>query len=270
MNQAFEFQKSAEKFLLFMNFRNDRLPGIDGSCGYLSDCWKDWFRKWLDRTVKAYSAAGISNQQVFLYPYDEMAGTEVDQFIDFAQWVRREHPGIKLYATLDARGPKRALPYLDIAQVFNDDKALKKVGDSVTELWLYDTKGPAKSLSPYAYYRMMSWKAFLHGYKGVGFWAYADTGWGDKPGTAWDDFDGERADYAVIYEGKGNDIISSRRWEAWRMGIEDYELLTMYAKAKGEKAAKDLAASVFNHPEDTTKADEARRKILTELSAVNN
>jgi hypothetical protein len=52
------------------------------------------------------------------------------------------------------------------------------------------------------------------------------------------------------------------------MGIEDYELLTMYAKAKGITAAKELAASVFNVTEDTTRADEARRRILTELSAL--
>jgi hypothetical protein len=50
------------------------------------------------------------------------------------------------------------------------------------------------------------------------------------------------------------------------MGIEDYELLTMYAKAKGESAAKALAKSVIDNPEDTSKADEARKKILLELS----
>lgn len=108
----------------------------------------------------------------------------------------------------------------------------------------------------------MAWKAFRDGYKGIGFWAYADTG---DSGTAWDDFDGKNPDYAVIYEGPNNTIISSRRWEAWRMGIEDYELLTMYAKAKGDAAAKALAKAVMDNPEDTTKADEVRRKILIEL-----
>ena len=50
------------------------------------------------------------------------------------------------------------------------------------------------------------------------------------------------------------------------MGIEDYELLTMYAKAKGEGVAKAPAKSVLDNPQDTSKADEARRKILLELS----
>jgi len=49
------------------------------------------------------------------------------------------------------------------------------------------------------------------------------------------------------------------------MGIEDYELLTMYAKAKGDGAAKALAKSVMDNLQDTTRADEVRRKILMEL-----
>ncbi len=50
------------------------------------------------------------------------------------------------------------------------------------------------------------------------------------------------------------------------MGVEDYEQLTMYAKAKGDGAAKILAKSVLDNPEDTARADEVRKKILLELS----
>jgi hypothetical protein len=50
------------------------------------------------------------------------------------------------------------------------------------------------------------------------------------------------------------------------MGIEDYEFLTMYAKVKGDAAAKALAKSVLDNPQDTARADEVRKKILLELS----
>jgi hypothetical protein len=43
-------------------------------------------------------------------------------------------------------------------------------------------------------------------------------------------------------------------------GIEDYELLTMYAKTKGDAAAKELAMGVLAHAEDTSKADTVRRR----------
>lgn len=66
----------------------------------------------------------------------------------------------------------------------------------------------------------------------------------------------------MIYDGVGQSIVSSRRWEAWRMGIEDYELLKMYAVKKGSVAAKAMAKTVLDHPEDTSKADQMRQTIL--------
>jgi hypothetical protein len=197
-----------------------------------------------------------------------MGGRQVEDFVSFAAWVKETIPSIKLYATLGeatqkSKGWERIFPYLDIAQAFSYDM-LKNRNMLKGQAWIYSSNGISRSLSPYSYYRMSSWKAFLRGYTGVGFWAYADIG---ENSSAWEVND---RDFAVIYEGKGDNIISSRRWEAWRMGIEDYELLTMYAKAKGETAAKELAASVLNHSEDTSKADEVRRKILTDLSGMAN
>lgn len=111
----------------------------------------------------------------------------------------------------------------------------------------------------------MSWQAFYLGFKGAGFWNYADTGSGENLGSAWDDFDGKRPDFSVIYEGENGTIVSSRRWEAWRMGVEDYELLTLYAKAKGETAAKALAKTVLDNHQDVSRADAVRSRIMSEL-----
>lgn len=268
MNKAFDLHKNTEKVLLFMNLRNDRLLTCGGKYEFMSQGWKEWFRGWYYRVTKAYSALGFTQERVYLYPFDEMSDKEIDQFIVFAAWVRQEIPNIRLYATLGAKNSERALPFLDIAQVTNNDDVLKKFNDNRAEVWIYSADGLAKSLSPYAYYRLMAWKAFLRGYRGIGFWAYADTGW--EGSSAWDDFDGKYPDFAVIYEGSDNSIISSRRWEAWRIGIEDYELLTMYAGIKGIQAAKTLAKMVYEHPEDTSKADEIRRRILVELADETN
>jgi len=43
-------------------------------------------------------------------------------------------------------------------------------------------------------------------------------------------------------------------------------LLTIYAKANGDAAAKAPAKSVLDNPKDTARADEVRRNILLELS----
>ena len=197
-----------------------------------------------------------------------MNGKDVDQFIKLAAWTRKEISGVQFYATLESLASLRSLPFLDIAQIINIDDRLKDLALYKTEIWLYDAKGPAKNLSPYSYYRLMSWKAFVLGLKGAGFWNYSDfSGWGDLPPVkAWDDFVDKGDSYAVIYEGSNGHIVSSRRWESWRMGVEDYELLTMYAKAKGIEKAKALAKSVLDNTSCVTKADQVRLKILEELS----
>lgn len=254
------------KVLLFAHLKPVTRSSVNGKYSFMGNEWKIWFKKWFEELTKVTAKIGIPKENLYFYPYDEMDGKHIEEFIAFAIWVRTEIPEIRLYATINNKSALQTLPYLDVAQVVNRDYLLGDIRTTGTEIWLYDASGPAKSLSPYSYYRMMSWKAFLKGYTGVGFWAYADAGGGDNPGTAWDDFDGAYPDYAVIYEGDNGTIISSRRWEAWRMGIEDYELLTMYAKAKGDGAAKALAKSVLDNPQDTSKADEVRRKILLELS----
>ena len=242
-----------------------------GKYPFMGPVWKEGFRKWYDNALLAVDRAGFDERLIYLYPYDEMEGKQIDDFMEFASWAKKEIPNIKFYATIGSKGSEKALPYLDIAQISNDDELrFRKFTSANADTWIYDTKGPAKSLSPYSYYRLMPWKAFLNGYTGVGFWAYADSGWGESSGSTWDDFDGEYPDFAVIYEGEGDSIISSRRWEAWRMGIEDYEILTMYSKVRGDKAAKTLAEMVLDNPKDTSKADEVRRKILRELSDSEN
>ena len=259
---------NASKVLLYMayNWDEKRLT-CTGKCKFMDDEWKVGFITWYAGVVKTAAKAGFSQGQLYLYPYDEMHGKDVGQFIAFATWARKEIAGIRLYATLESMDSLQAIPYLDIAQIINIDDRLNKVGLSKTELWLYDAKGPAKSLSPYSYYRLMPWKVFNLGYKGAGFWTYSSFDrWGEVQGAVWDDFMVKDDPYAVIYEGKGGTIDSSRRWEGWRMGVEDYELLIMYARAKGNEAAKALAKSVLEHPEDMTRADEVRRKILRKLS----
>jgi len=266
MQQYLKLHQKADKVLLYMG-GSLKTPLISGRTSvFLGDSWKAGFKSWYQKLLAACSDAGYSQEQVYLYPYDEMSGSEINQFIAFASWAKTEIPGIRFFATLNNIEAFNALPHLDIAQIIDNDDLLSKVNQTNTELWLYGVSGMSKSLSPYSYYRLMSWKAYYHGYKGIGFWAYADAGWNDSPiSTAWDDFDGKYPDYAVIYEGENNSIISSRRWEAWRLGIEDYELLTMYAHKKGESAAKKLVKDVMDHPYDTTRADNVRRLILEEL-----
>lgn len=263
-----KLHKGASKILLFADFSKETRSTAGNRYPFMKAAWQEWFLKWYEKVAKASARAGFSQDHLYLYPFDEVQGSQADMLISLSSWLRKEIPSVRLYTTIWQADSLRVLPYVNIAQIH--ERLIENIGVTRTELWLYGTRTPAKSNSPYSYYRMMAWKAFLRGYRGVGFWAYADAGWENNPGTAWDDFDGAYPDFAVIYEGEGNSIISSRRWEAWRMGIEDYELLTMYGRTMGSEAAKSLARIVVEHPDDPSKSDEVRRRILTELSDARN
>lgn len=262
LHRYLKLNNKASKVLMYMWF-NARLRKDT----FMGDQWKENFKKWYKGVIDAAVKSGYSENQIYLYPFDEMSEDEIGHFIEFASWTSKEVPSVKFYATLNNKEALKVLPYLDIAQIADREKLLDNLSATKTELWLYDTKGPAKSLSPYSYYRLMSWKVFAQGFKGAGFWTYTDTGWGN-PGSAWDDFDGKYPDYSVIYENQGNDslIISSRRWEAWRVGVEDFELLAMYAGLKGMSEARKLAKGVIEEPYNIGKADFVRTKILDEIA----
>ena len=40
----------------------------------------------------------------------------------------------------------------------------------------------------------------------------------------WNDFDGRRPDFSVVYDRSG-ELFNSRRWEAFAEGIEDYKIM---------------------------------------------
>ncbi|MDT8420829.1 MAG: DUF4091 domain-containing protein [Desulfuromonadales bacterium] len=264
-----KLQKGVDKVLLFTYWNDLKRLDFNGST-FLSKVWKLEFLTWCEGIFSAAEKAGFRRQQIYLYPFDEMKRDIISHFIDLAKWARGQVPALQFYATIDNVDALNAIPFLDIAQIKNMDKIVNQAINfsriSKTELWLYDSHGPAKSNSPYDYYRLQPWKAFSLGYTGVGFWSYADIGWGESVGTAWNDFDGRRPDFAVIYEGKDGSLISSRRWEAWRIGLEDYQLLSLYAQRKGSEAALALAESVLKDMDKTWKADIVRSHILNELS----
>jgi len=138
-------------------------------------------------------------------------------------------------------------------------------------LWSYQVLGKTE---PFARYRLSFWDCWNKGITGQGFWDYADCG-----GSVWNPRDAKRHDYAVIYDGDPEELIPSKRWEAWREGVEDYTYLWMLRKTmQNEQVSEDqrkqagtlldeLPASVL--AERTPKAlAEARAQVLAMLAAM--
>ena len=82
--------------------------------------------------------------------------------------------------------------------------------------------GNSKTLSGLGFYRWRFWYAWQLGLTGVGWWVYAHHGGADR----WDGPNPTGDYFATVYDGQRGPV-SSKRWEAAREGIEDYEYLCM-------------------------------------------
>lgn len=99
----------------------------------------------------------------------------------------------------------------------------EKLRQSGKSIWIYQTSGSSRTLSPQLYYRYPAWQAFAMGATGQGFWSFGDS---SGAPTSWQS-------YRMIgngYEPAFLDIdtvYNSIHWDAVREGVEDYEELAM-------------------------------------------
>ena len=256
--------KGFENILLYMDYS---LPERKNSyANFMSNEWKVDFKTWYKRISETISAELGKEAKIYLYPFDEIMETDIEDSRNFMVWAKNTIGGVKFYATL---GHKKAvdnlLPVVDIAQIHSSYEGLKKLPDHTAQVWIYSGGTPSRELSPYAFYRLMAWDAFVDDYNGIGFWNYADERNGNNLNLISDKYFNPAGSYSVIYNDTTGKIISSRRWEAFRLGIEDHSILQAYAKKFGFKKSKQFAAQVVNNPEDIGLADNVRDKMIKEL-----
>lgn len=260
-----QYFKNIKNILLFTNFNSQ--ANLTNSEAFMSEKWKNSFIDWYTKVIQLIQRTNLSQSNVYVYPYDEISRNRIKDFKVLINWAKQNVQGIKFYATLnDKEAIDSIVPLVDIAQIHQSAAALADLPPHSGEVWIYNTSGNATSLSPYRYYRLMAWQAFINGYKGIGFWNYSNAK-NSKSFSAYSDTTLPSLNtYSVVYNGLGKEIISSRRWEAFRLGIEDYSLLQAYSKKFGLEKAKALASEVLNNSTDINLADTIRVKMITELT----
>lgn len=234
-----ELAKQRGMLLLYLGWSDTKNPlGFSRKAQSLDPVAKDRLLAWVKQLSEHLSNNNLSIDHWALYPVDEPNRHSLRLVKMVAQVVKTWNPSVQVYVnpTIHATPPIQVQDLYEVESlvdywqpnllVFRGQlgeffKGLQK------EWWLYgNPKSPAKLGSPLNDYRMLAWWAWLYGASGVGFWSYSDTG----GSSAWDDIDGRRPDWAVVYETPGG-VVSSRRWEAFREGLEDYTLLSGATKA---------------------------------------
>ncbi|NUQ01000.1 MAG: hypothetical protein HUU35_14220, partial [Armatimonadetes bacterium] len=166
---------------------------------------------------------------------------------------------------------------------YNTTAAMKAAVDAEVaedkQLWFYQAHGPNRLFDP-AYFRLQPWYCYRWGAVGQGFWAYGDTG---GAASSWNEYVATKGvSYCLPYI-DAEQITPSKHWEAFREGIEDYQLLRLLATcgASGQAAARRLAEELTTTTEAVTRqdlripwqeptpcatADEVRLKIYDEIA----
>lgn len=235
---------------------------------------------------------GLPPDQVAFYPWDEPLDAHLPLAGVLWKAIRQADPRARCFVTT----PENSVAALeqisdDIStwcpHVYREKKFTAAHQDfyrrrqaAGQEYWIYNCQGPDKSFPPLAHYRRLAWQAWDLGATGVGVWNYADTGHGSFT-SAWTDFDGTREDYSLVYDAatapagvsRRETQIPSRRWEAFRDGIEDHAYLWMLRQAavglrqRGDAAGAEAAEAVIREAATVVAADPASAAAFSQAHA---
>jgi len=221
----------ARTYLFFLAFNDPSTRDMFGS--FMTAAWQTNFTQWLNNLTTSLKSRGIDYSNFAIYPYDEALG---DDFLKVAKLIKATDPNIRIFANNMGHGTAELNSFKNLIDIWcpADETCqehpdwLKYLQTFGKPIWTYDAANPGKALGPYSYYRLMPWLAFKRKQAGAGFWVYVDEG----QVNPWDELMKPMGYYGVIYSSAGSpvptsgeNIIPSRRWEAWREGVEDYQYL---------------------------------------------
>ena len=256
-----------DEFLFFLSLNEGSSYRARLGADFMSDDWQRRFSAWLRQWTARLRGDGLDPSRFAFYPVDEpQTSADIDTLVATSRLIKSIDPALRVYATIHdpAMLTNDVIGAVDIFQLNGQAleaslvERLKSRGKTVAG---YATSGGGKSGEPGSFFRAQGWQAFSLGLDGFGFWAYADTG---PTGSAWNDIDGQRPDFAVVYEGDRG-IVSSKRWEAWREGVQDYRLLRLARNAAADEPTRalvlDLAGQAENHDYDTQTLSMLRTRL---------
>ncbi len=219
-------QHAPHGIILFSGYQS----ALKGPAAFLSPVWIKAYKQWIGLWSKHLLDMGLTYDDFAFYPVDEpgLHKGQVDEVVSLARPVKEVDPRLKIYTDPVARTSmadlKKMAPYIDIWCPNRNGYLRHEGGDKLAfikstgkTVWTYECEGDAKHQSPLGYYRAQAWLSRWRGLTGVGFWSYCtsrfDPWYVPRGGQ----------DYLLIYPGEG--VVTSKRWEAVRDGVEDYNVL---------------------------------------------
>jgi hypothetical protein len=268
--------KGKGRILLYLGWNNG--PGwLDPANPQSVTAHQDVLGSWVKRLCAFMKVNRLAPSQWALYPLDEPCGANIPFLVEVAKCVRQADPTVQIYAdpttysscVTTADELEKLVPYVNIWQP-NVALATGAAKDFFANLgsswWVYWVPpSPAKAGSPWTDYLLKVVWAWASGARGVGFWSYSST----NGTSAWQDFDGPGPDFAVVYE-SAKGPVGSRRWEAFRKGVEDFQLFESVRKmdlAAGKGLEEQVESILEAQPVSFTAMESLREELLSAVAA---
>lgn len=178
---------------------------------------------------------GVGFKDWAFYLWDEPGLTGDDArfrwWVDQVRRVKAADPDVQVYANpAGGARPDMLKPIASFIDIWQPDLALLR-GDEKNlapifrqkPFWHYEPPGEQRELNPLGYYRMKPRIAYQLGMTGGGYWVYS---WSDY----WFYDRTMGPEFGTVYP-TASGPVTTKRWEASRDGIEDFELLWMLKQA---------------------------------------
>jgi len=227
--------------------------GLWNNLKFGTDAWRRALSEWMGAWRAHLRELGLSEKDFAFYLVDEPNESVIRSvYLGFGAELKKIWPEVRIYlngATYldDPQERKRLFQIADIVQVETydaigvDKRWLPTLQRDVREPWMYTYHGGrSRSVNLYDNYLLPAWKAVAWRLQGIGFWSFCASHNEDP----WDGLSKGAVGLIVVYPGTGR-LISSRRWAAYREGIEGAKLASMVA-AKGEDGRKLVDEAAFD------------------------
>jgi hypothetical protein len=281
--RKFEFARLDEFVGLVMdNWGGGPHPQFIFSLGYGIMPGEPALGAWITQFQAVLSKHGISPGEWYFVFGDEATEKLLLSFeLPLGEMMRRAAPGARIstntsamisdpaararyFATVD-----RWEPDLDVIHM-NPDllPVLRPTGKPIN---LFRCRGAysVRGANMYNYYRVYGWEAAREGCAGMGVWTYCV----DNKKDAWTDRENQFC--LVFRHPTKRDLVHSRRYEAFREGIDDYRYLWKLrevAQARGpaavaaaDKLIQDAVADITADVSDTSRCEKWRLRVAHEI-----
>jgi hypothetical protein len=242
-----EMWNGAEHYQMFLAIRPEStFAGLKPGTAAFNTAVQEWAVSW----DKHLELVNIKPKVVQFHFFDEPR--KQDDYSVLRKWLEPFKAGSKMVEIFNdpvcldesdnMKSAPEALSYCDTIcpmtrQYSNYNEEIigffdKQVKDG-KHLWLYSCDGPSRVYDP-AYFRFQPWYCFKYGAVGSMIWVYSDypNNWNEYSVIG-------GLSYSMVYLDQ-NSTTSTKHWEAFREGIEDYAYLCILKEKLKQASPEQL------------------------------